>query len=256
MIVLDQINYLLIAISFLTIIPIKTFARPEKSSLGNSMAYFPIVGLIMGGLGAVLSLALDQVMPTQASNVLIILFFVVITGGLHLDGLADTVDAIASGQERRGKLKVMKDGAIGPMGVAAVTIVLLLQFIFLNNLTATPRLLAIIVVPAIARWPMVLLLWRLPAARKDGLAHIFTKETRFASFLISSLFTLVIIAGASYMLGWANLLIIPILILIAVFAAKVFRYFFGGTTGDTLGATVELSAAIIFLAISLLSTYA
>ncbi|HEB12464.1 MAG TPA: adenosylcobinamide-GDP ribazoletransferase [Actinobacteria bacterium] len=253
---IEQINYLLISISFLTIIPISGFGRAKDSSPGKATAFFPLVGLLVGGLGVLLSIGLDEFLPSQVGNVLIILYLTVITGGLHLDGLADTVDALAAKGSRQKKLAVMRQGEVGPFGAAAVVFDLLLKYAFLNSLTASPKLAAILVAPALARWPITLLLWRVPTARRDGLGYGLARSTTAGGFVVASATTLLVILGLSAQLGWLNLLLIPILIIIALFSAKLSRTLLGGITGDTLGATIELTETALFLLLGVLAYYA
>ncbi len=244
------------SISFLTIIPVRTVGQAKDSPLGKATAFFPLVGLLIGGIGVLLSIGLDEFLPSQVGNVVIILYLSVITGGLHLDGLADTVDALAANGSRQKKLEIMRRGEIGPFGVAAVIFDLLLKYVLLNSLTASPKLAAILVVPALARWPIALLLWRVPTARRDGLGYNLAGSATAAGFIVASATVFLIIFGVSAQLGWVNLLLMPILVMMALFAAKLSRTLFGGITGDTLGATIELTEITIFLVIGVLAYYA
>ncbi len=253
---IKQINNFLESISFLTIIPVRLFGNTEDSAIGKATAYFPLVGLLIGGLGVLLSVGLDEILPSQVSNVLVILYLAIITGGLHLDGLADTVDALAAKGTRQKKLKIMRQGEIGPFGVAAVIFDLLLKYALLNSLMGSPKLAAILVAPALARWPIVLLLWRVPTARRDGLAYGLGRSTASTSFIVASVTALLIIFGVSAQLGWLNILLIPILIFIALFSAKLSRTLLGGITGDTLGATIEITEISLFLLLGVLAYYA
>lgn len=251
-----QLKLFLGSVGFLSIIPTGTSGKLTKPELGRSAAYFPAAGLVIGIIGMTLALALDKILPSPATNALLILYLVVISGGLHLDALADTVDGFIGGRTRKQRLAIMREGASGPIGVAAVTLTLLLEFTFLNSLTGPPRLLAILTVPALARWPMVWLAWRLPAVRRSGLGFIFAGQVRKIDVVGSGLVAGLICVYLSLLLGPLNLIILPVLLLAAVVGTGVNKKLIGGVTGDTLGAMVEISEIILFLAIGMIGHYA
>lgn len=251
-----QLKLLLGAVSFLTVMPTGARGKLTKEELGRSAAYFPIAGLMIGAIGLTLTLGLDKLMPLQATNVLLILYLVVISGGLHLDALADTVDGFAGGRDVKQRLAIMHKGASGPIGVVAVTLALLLEFTFLSGLAGWPRLLAILTVPALARWPMVWMAWRLPPVRRSGLGFIFARQVKIADVIGSGLTAVLICAGLSFWLGPLNLAILPVLLLAAAAGAGVSGRLIGGVTGDTLGAMVEVSEVILFLTIGLVAYHA
>lgn len=251
-----QLKHLLASIGFLSIVPIGSSAKSASDELARAAAYFPVTGLFIGAIGMSLTAALDQVLPGPATNALIVLYLVVITGGFHLDALADTIDGFVGGKNVKQRLSIMREGASGPIGVAAVTLTLLLKFTFLNSLTGSFRLLAILTVPALARWPMVWLAWRLPAVRRSGLGFVFAGRIGKIDVIGAGLTTGLICAYLSFLLGPLILVLLPVLALLAMGYTWVNDALIGGVTGDTLGATVELTEVILLLAIGLLAAYA
>lgn len=249
---ISQLKLLLGALSFLSIIPIPGAGKLSTKELGRTAAYFPVAGLIIGALAAAVALALDQALPTQAANALVVLFLVVISGGLHLDGLADSVDALAGGRTKAKRLSIMHGGASGPLGVAAVTLALLLKYSFFNNLTHDARIVAVMAVPSLSRWPMVLMAWQLPSARKSGLGRIFAEQTRIVEVVIATAAAAGVCAAVAGRLGWRYIMISPLLALVAWAAGRWTKRMVGGVTGDTLGATVEVAEIMLILAFGLL----
>ena len=252
----EQLRYFLNSISFLSILPAGARARLSGRELSASAAYFPAVGLGIGAVGMALALGLERLLPLAAANALVVFYLVVITGGLHLDALADTVDGFAGGKDKAERLKIMRRGGIGPLGVAAVTLALLLKFTFLNALAAPDRLIAILAVPALARWPMVWLAGRLPAARGAGLGSVFASGVKMTEVLAAGLFAGFVCGYVAFRLGWPFLALAPALTAAALAAEKINRRFIGGVTGDTLGAMVEISEVLLMAAIGVISHYA
>jgi adenosylcobinamide-GDP ribazoletransferase len=250
----EQLRVFLSAISFLSIVPTGQATSFSAERLARSAAYFPAVGLLIGAAGVALALLLDGLLSSQAANALIVLFLVVVSGGLHLDGLADTIDAFLGGRTRARRLEIMRQGASGPFGVAAVTLALLLKYALLNVLTGDPRLLAILLIPALARWPMAALAWALPAARNSGLGRIFARGTRGADALVATGIVLGLILTVSLAVSPLYSLTVPLLLFMVGLSARHTRKRVGGVTGDTLGATVEISEVLLFLAFALMSS--
>ncbi|MDP3297623.1 MAG: adenosylcobinamide-GDP ribazoletransferase [Thermodesulfovibrionia bacterium] len=125
---------ILLAFQFLTIIPVKEMKDVSEKEIGGASAFFPLIGWIQGALFVVSAVLFLKIFPPELVNGLLILVIVTTSGGLHLDGLADTFDAVASKGDREKKLSVMKDSTIGPVGVIAIVLALLLKFLALNSL--------------------------------------------------------------------------------------------------------------------------
>src|SRR4030067_682859 len=125
---------ILLAFQFLTIIPVKEMKNVSDKEIGGASVFFPLIGFLQGALFMVSAVLFLKIFPPELANGLLILVIVATSGGLHLDGLADTFDAIALRGDREKKLLVMKDSTIGPVGVIAIVLALLLKFLALNSL--------------------------------------------------------------------------------------------------------------------------
>jgi len=202
------------------------------------MAYFPIVGLAIGGLLCGLHYGLIRVAPERISALLCVVGWVFVTGGMHLDGLADTADAFLSWRDRPGMLAIMKDSRIGVMGAIALILVLLGKMELLSDLEGRLKDMALVLVPMVARWGIVLQAVLLSYARPEGglggafLEHAGTREGILATvFTLGAAFGLMRITGLVFVLYGG--------IVALLFAAYV-RSRLGGATGDTLGAGIEV----------------
>ncbi len=252
----EQMKLFLASVSFLSIMPTGINRRLSADKLAASAVYFPAAGLLIGTMALFLALALDRVLAPPAADALLVLFLTVTTGGLHLDALADTIDGFAGGESKAARLKIMRQGASGPFGVSAVTLVLLLKYAFLSALAGPVRLLALLTVPGMARWPMVWLAWLLPPARRGGLGRLFAQRTRWFDTAGAGLQATGVCIYLAWLLNPGYLLLLPLLLALALLSAWLSKALLGGVTGDTLGATVELSEVVLLAAINLVARYA
>jgi len=247
---------LLAAIQFLTILPlppIKASHRAGADEIGRSSAFFPLAGLLQGLLLWLLFALSNRLFPRDVVAGLVVAALVFINGGFHLDGLADTVDALASRQSRDRMLAIMKESTSGPIGVVAIVLTILLKYLLLKNAFALPALtpLALVLAPAAARWSMVPALYHGASARNDGLGKTFIDQTGIAELATATAF-LAAIAAAVFVaterpLAPLKLAAIFLLLYLFSFAAtRLFAKRFGGLTGDSLGAVTE-TAEVLFL---------
>jgi adenosylcobinamide-GDP ribazoletransferase len=231
---------------FLTAIPLThSHHDPTPSELANSMAWFPVIGLLLGGLLALCAYLLSEVFSRAVTDALLIIFLVVLTGGLHQDGLADTFDGWAGGRTPEQRLAIMRDGRIGAIGATALILVLGLRYAGLSALPEALRLPVLLCMPAIGRWAMVIgVVWS-PYARADGgLAAPFLADLRVRHVLLAT----VSLAPALFLIiGFAGGLIALALAALAARAVAALAYrLCGGITGDVLG-TINEIAEILFL---------
>jgi len=242
----------LTALRFLTILPIRG-DMPTKAEMAACIAAFPLVGLLQGALLVLTAYSAGKLFPPGVSASLILTAYVVLTGGFHLDGLADTFDAIAKRGSKQEKLSVMKDGRTGPLGVAAITLSLLLKFALLSRLSDS-RLyfIYLLYMPVFSKWPMVVSMAHGRPARQDGLGKIFIEGTGVREFFAATS-VMLIIAGVPIAMEAAGALaflaagIVVVLYLFGLFWVRLSERQFGGLTGDTLGAIAELSEIIYLL---------
>ncbi|UAW97096.1 adenosylcobinamide-GDP ribazoletransferase [Halopseudomonas nanhaiensis] len=229
---------LMIALQFLTAIPIRLSRSPKAEESGASLLWYPVVGFLVGLLLLLVQWSVAG-LPILLQAALVLAFWVALTGGLHLDGLADTVDAWVGGHGDREKtLAIMKDPASGPMGVLALVLVLLIKFAALVTVIEMNLWWALLIAPWIGRWLLPALLLTTQYVRPGGLGQVLSEHIPriwLPAVLFVHGFAMMVIGG----FGW----LLAVLLLGAVWRALIKRRV-GGTTGDTAGALVELGEAL------------
>lgn len=208
---------------------------------GRSMAWFPLVGLVIGAILVILDFLLAYLLPPLPRTALLLIAWVALTGGLHLDGLIDCCDGLLVAKSAAQRLEIMKDSRVGAFGVVGAICLLLAKFSALAALAAPDRAAWLLVLPATSRWAIVWAAWRYPLARPDGVAAWFRQGMGGRQVLIASvlaLFVAILIRGAA---GAANFVVTWFFALF--FAAWVQRRI-PGLTGDVYGALNELSETL------------
>ena len=230
-------------LSFLTILP--SPVRTEPADLERSLPYFPVVGLIVGGLAALLGWACSWILPATPAALLAVAGLAGLSGGLHLDGLADTADGFCSHRPRERVLEIMRDSRIGTMGVLAVVFCLLVKISALAALPVEPRLEALLLMAVAGRVAMLINLRLLHYARPMGLGTAFFGQRSVWPAAVASALLLA--------LGWvlfdrSGLAIGLAALLGSAGWAFLCHRRIGGATGDTLGAASEWTEALVSLA--------
>ncbi|MEI6179779.1 MAG: adenosylcobinamide-GDP ribazoletransferase [Chloroflexales bacterium] len=234
------------ALRFLTTVPLPWPAPKHMGGIAAALPYFPVVGAIIGGLllGVGWFAGLWWTPLTQAA--LLLVAWGVLSGGLHLDGLSDTFDAIMSWHPRERKLAIMKDSRIGAMGALAIIGVLLLKLVFLTD-TGANWWRAVLLAPILGRWTMLVVTTQFPAARPDGLGSSVQGQLGRPQLLaLSAGVALVAVALA----GVGGLVAV---LLAGVGAQLLGRWWtreLGGLTGDTYGAVCELTEVLALAVLS------
>ena len=238
----------LFAWQFLTAVPLSRSiheAKPEE--LAASMSWYPFVGCLLGVLLVAADLLLTRVLPTQITSLLLMVLLIGITRGLHQDGFADMVDALAGGRTPQARLAIMRDAHIGAIGAMGLFLALGLRYAGINTLPAGEHLALLLSMPMVGRWAMVVGAFRVTSARSEGgLAQPFFA---YLSWWHVSLATLTVGLALTLLLGpWAALSCLLIGTGLIRLSTVWFHRMFGGLTGDLLGATNE-AAEILFLLI-------
>ena len=165
------------AIRFLTILPLPGGANPGERVLGGALPFFPVVGLLIGAVIAGADWGLGRIFPIGVTSVFTVIFLIAVSGGLHIDGLADTADGFFSARPREGILAIMKDSRTGPMGVAAVVCVVALKIALIASVTGPWRWWVLMITPLAGRCALLVHLALLPYVRPEGgLAGIFHRN--------------------------------------------------------------------------------
>ncbi len=235
----------LLALQFLTRLPVPGARSYDERLLGHSVLFYPWVGLIIGALLAALAILLAQA-PVNLAAALILVAWVLLTGALHLDGLADSADAWVGGHgDRERTLAIMKDPNAGPVGVTLVVLVLLVKYAGLQTLLSAPSQAAILLVPLLGRAAIPLLFLTTPYVRPGGLGEAMAQHLPRGAAVLT--------LTASVLLALTLTGPLPLLAAAGVFLVlrALMRRRLGGTTGDTAGALVETIEAAALAAAAL-----
>lgn len=237
----------LLALEFLTIFPSPLKRPPGDNELANSTGFFPIIGSLIGGFLIGIDILLSFIFPTPVVNIFLILFLAIITGCLHLDGLADTIDGIGGGSSREDILRIMRDSRIGSFALIGMILFLLLKFITLQGIPPYVKYNSLLLMAISGRYSIVQLAFSHPYARtEEGKAKAYAGNISKKSLLNAGLFSLV---ASVILFGFYGILIFVIMILFTIGLGRYFQRRIGGITGDNLGAGEELNELMILLLI-------
>lgn len=242
----------LTALKFLTIFSFGKHTRDEKR-LGKSMAYFPIVGLILGGILVLVNWGFSILLAPLVADALTIIALIILTGALHIDGFIDTIDGLAGGKTKKEILRIMRDSRVGAFGIVGVVSLIMLKLVLLHEMPLKIKKEAIFLMPVMGRWAMVVASSLSVYVRKKGTGQAFVDYCGRKELIIASLITLIITGGFLKILG----LELFLFILAATFLLMRFIYRrINGMTGDTLGAINEIMEVgtlfILFLLFNLI----
>ena len=226
-----------IAVQFLTRIPVPSAPDDNDRHVGYSVLFYPLVGLIIGAILAALFWTLTGA-PVLLAAALLLVTWIVITGGLHLDGLADSADAWAGGLGNRERtLTIMKDPCCGPMGVVALVAVLIIKFAALAALLSGGDWIALLIIPLLARTALPALFVTTAYVRANGLGTPMVAHLPRAT-AIAVIF--MVLPAIPLITGLSGLKMLACGIVVFVVLRAMMKTRIGGTTGDTAGAMVEI----------------
>jgi len=240
---------LITAIRFLTIIPIP-WRRPESpEAVGRSQAYFPLVGLGLGLALVGLDQGLGRVLADGPRAWLLVLALVVLSGGMHLDGLADSADGLlgAHGRTPERRLAIMRDARVGTYGVLALIAVLFLKWSAVISLPDEVRAEALLLTPCLGRAAVVVGTTAFPYARPAGLGLAMHQAARGSTMAVAGAIAL---GAAGALLGWGGLAMAIIVTATALAIAAWATRRLTGLTGDVYGALVEITEAMTLLLVA------
>jgi len=238
-----MIKRFLIAVQFLTILPLRIKGKVEGKEMGDSLQYFPVVGLLIGCILAGISYIASD-MPPLVIGILVLIVWTVITGGVHLDGFADSCDGFCQGRSKEDIMRIMHDSRIGAMGAAGIALVLLLKFAVLSSLQYEYLWLALLVSPIVGRWSQVLACAVSKYARDEGKAKYFIGHAKKKDVVLGALLVLLAACPA---FGAKGVLILAIPAITALLFVKYCVKRIGGMTGDTIGAVNEIAESAALL---------
>ncbi len=230
-----------VASSFLTRLPVGG-GEVGEAELADSTAWYPLVGLLVGGLLGLAGWALSLLLPAPVAAGLVLVLGLLLTGALHEDGLGDTADGLGGGWTPERALEIMRDSRIGAYGSVTVSTALILRFSLLSAIEPELWLVALPVAHGLGRWTSVALLLGLPYARSEGKAGPMIRgigpvHGALASLtVVAGLAAVALLQGPLLAAGLAGATLV-----LAGLAGLWFRRKVGGVTGDLLGAVVVVA---------------
>jgi adenosylcobinamide-GDP ribazoletransferase len=235
------------ALAFLTRLPVAKAAGAQQVSLAVAKPYFPAAGLVIGGLLAIAHLAASIAGPWPAALVVLVVW-VWVTGALHLDGLGDVADALGAAHRDPDRFhQILKDPHAGNFAVTAIVLQIAAKLVLLAALPAATQPWALLLIPAWARWGVLVWSGALTPLR-PGLAA----SVRENASLIPTAAWALALGAASSATAWP-LLAAPFVIALVTF---YWRQRLGGITGDCLGASIEITETALLAAVVLLHAHA
>lgn len=209
---------------------------------------FPLVGVVLGALSGLVFILLDGWCGIPLAALFAVLALALLTGGFHLDGLADTCDGVFSARTRERMLAIMRDSRLGTHGGLALLVVVLAKVLVIAELALREMsvLTVLIVACAVGRGVSVLLMYGHRYAREEGLGNLFIGKITLTQTLVTLGITALL---AAMLLGLTGLLALGITLIAIYLIGLMLKRTLGGQTGDTLGAAIELGEVIFMLAL-------
>ncbi len=237
---------LVLSIQFLTIFPVGKPGCPEPGELGRSMAFFPVVGVLLGVILVVADAILLKFLPVALTSAVLLCLLFFMSGGLHLDGFADTVDGIAGGATAKERLSIMRDSRVGAIGLASVVFLLLLKFLCIESLGTGVRGEALLLFPVAGRWAMApMATWAGYAREEEGLGKAFAGIDNSTLVTSTALPVLIFVL----FLGILGVFILAVLLVLTYAVTRYFKKRLGGVTGDVFGFLSDVSEGAFLLVV-------
>ena len=239
----------LVALQFLTTLPIPLWRNSTGEDVGRSVRYFPVVGLVLGVMLALLNWLFRLVLPPTLTDLFLVIALIMLTGGLHLDGFLDSCDGLFGYRTPEQRLEIMRDSRVGSFGVAGGWALLTLKYFSLQNIPFDFKTLALLLAPVLGRWALVTAVVIFPYGRETGLGTIYKQHTKPRELLLASLG---VALAAFLILGWAGLILALLIFGLAWLLGKyIMLKLPKGLTGDSYGAITEVCEMSTWLLIGL-----
>ena len=233
------------ALGFLTVYRLRPTDTWSPELFGSAMAYYPLVGAAIGGALWCLHLLLAYAFPAPVSAALLLAGLCLVTGGIHLSGLAVTMEALSAGHDRQATLRILKEQRPGTMGSLAIALGLLIKFACLSVIPDDGMLMTLVLLGALSRYAMVQVACFSAYARPGGgFGEPFVRGARRDHFTATLPWSLIIVVG----FGGVGGVLIGTLVCVAAFGLQTyFRRRLGGITADVLGATNEMGETLVLV---------
>jgi adenosylcobinamide-GDP ribazoletransferase len=235
----------LVALETLTILRLRRPPVVSQAAFGQSQAFFPLAGFLLGGALAGASWLAYQELGGGVTGWLLMGLLLLLTGGLHADGLADTADGLFGGATPERRLAIMRDSSIGAFGAVALVLVLGLKAATLGSVAGISRPEMLVVAPALSRWACVAAIAAYANARPDGLGAAFhAAALPWAAPLAAA----ICLAGCVAALGLDGALAWLLAAASGLALGGFIASRIGGLTGDSFGAVIEVTETAVLVA--------
>lgn len=243
---MSEIRIFFTALMFYTRIPVPAFTGYSNDNLTKATRYFPLIGTIVGGVGAICVWGCSQLLPMPATVVVSLMAMVILTGAFHEDALSDFCDGFGGGYSKAHIIKIMKDSRIGTYGAVSLILLFLLKFVLLNSFSLQILIKVLIAAHAFSRLNPVILIFSANYVNDtpNGKAKPVGRKSTKTTLIIALLFGLL-------PLILLPLKLVPFIISGQVMVFILFRRYvihkIGGYTGDVLGALQQLSEVTCYV---------
>jgi adenosylcobinamide-GDP ribazoletransferase len=232
------------AFAFLTQVPVPNYAH-DTQTIARASKFFPLVGFVVASIAYLLYRLLAGHSDVQVQCALVLCLLVLLTGGIHEDGLADAADGFGGGWTRERTLKIMRDSRIGSYGAVALVLSLLVRFVLLTKLSPEHFWAYLASAHVLCRWSTLPLSLMLPAARvEDGKGAAIAQKVSRLSFIFG---TAVAVAICTLLLRWSFLGPLLSSVAVVLLSAAYYWYRIRGVTGDCFGATNQIVEITTYL---------
>lgn len=243
-------------LQFMTRIPINIDVGFDDE-FHKTITYFPLVGFVLGILLFIIGTVSNILFDPFITSILVTLGSVILTGGLHIDGLGDTFDAIYSYRDKEKMLEIMKDSRLGTNSLLAIVFLILLKIGFIYSLINNNLMWTVIFMPVIGRLGVIRLTYKTVSPREKGMGNLFIGKATTSMFLTAILYTMaLIIIVAKFIFKSSITLPILVSIIVVILFNQLFKNHIykkiDGVTGDILGCSIELGEVIYLLYIYLI----
>lgn len=245
-------------LQFMTRIPINIDTGFDEE-FHKTITYFPLVGLVLGVLIYIIGLVSGIFFDSFITSIIVTLALVILTGGLHIDGLGDTFDAIYSYRDKERMLEIMKDSRLGTNSLLAIMFLILLKIGFIYSIINNNLLWTVMFMPVVARLGVIVMMYKTVTPRENGMGNLFIGKASTSMFTIAILYTIILMIGISKLIFLAStfeaMMLISTIIILFIFNNLFKKHIYikiDGVTGDILGCTIELGELIYLFCIYLL----
>ncbi len=236
-----------LAATFLTILPVGTAGAAQSTDVAASFGWFPLVGFGVGLTLCAIDWLLAPFFGHALRAVLVVLILTVLTGALHLDGVADTADALGAGRHRERALEILRDSRIGSFGAIALFFVIALKVVALAGSGGSERYAMLYMAPGLGRWAMVALASGLDYLRAEGAGAAMLSRDRRRNLRVATVTAVIALTP----LVTLHALRACVVAAAASLALRAFyRRWLGGVTGDLIGAAGELVETAVLIALA------